>query len=206
MQIHERFSISQASEVAAEIKRKLAKKEKKKRKREQRKLEALSTAEGDEDLKANGEAEVRVSCTKSVVFSTSSMTILGAGPSRGPVLHLSCLKQTCSDHWQAPINGFDHWCEQDMIICQCLFLFISYMVLTVSSVFQENGDAIKKKKKQEDEDVLTNGVEATTPSKKKKKRKIDTVEAEPEPEVTEEADVTQVEKKKKKKKKKAEDE
>ncbi|KAI2651512.1 Nucleolar protein 56 [Labeo rohita] len=120
-------AVAEASEVAAEIKRKLAKKEKKKRKREQRKLEALSTAEGDEDLKANGEAE-------------------------------------------------------------------------------ENGDAIKKKKKQEDEDVLTNGVEATTPSKKKKKRKIDTVEAEPEPEVTEEADVTQVEKKKKKKKKKAEDE
>ncbi|KAF4098773.1 nucleolar protein 56 [Onychostoma macrolepis] len=49
-------AVAQASEVAAEIKRKLEKKEKKKRKREKRKLEALSTAEGDEE-KANGEAE-----------------------------------------------------------------------------------------------------------------------------------------------------
>lgn len=47
-----------------------------------------------------------------------------------------------------------------------------------------------------EEEVTTNGGEAT-PSKKK--RTIDVVEAEPE--VTEEADVTQVEKKKKKKKK-----
>lgn len=45
----------QASEVAAEIKRKLDKKEKKKKKR-QKKLEALSTAEGDEE--ANGDVEV----------------------------------------------------------------------------------------------------------------------------------------------------
>ncbi len=76
------------------------------------------------------------------------------------------------------------------------------MVLMVSSVRQENGDAIKKKKRKaaeeeaEDEEVLTNGVDEATPSKKKKKkRKIDAVEAEPE--VT---DVTPAEKKKKKKK------
>lgn len=53
------FSRSQATEVTAEIKRKLEKKEKKKKKREKRKLEALSTAEGDEE-KANGDAEVLV--------------------------------------------------------------------------------------------------------------------------------------------------
>lgn len=60
MQVHWRFSHSQASEAAAEIKRKLEKKEKKKRKREKRKLEALSTAEGDDEEveKANGDAEV----------------------------------------------------------------------------------------------------------------------------------------------------
>ncbi|XP_016311527.1 nucleolar protein 56-like isoform X1 [Sinocyclocheilus anshuiensis] len=54
-------AVIQASEVAAEIKRKLEKKEKKKKKREKRKLEALSTAEGDDEepKKANGEAEVR---------------------------------------------------------------------------------------------------------------------------------------------------
>ncbi|XP_016311528.1 nucleolar protein 56-like isoform X2 [Sinocyclocheilus anshuiensis] len=52
-------AVIQASEVAAEIKRKLEKKEKKKKKREKRKLEALSTAEGDDEepKKANGEAE-----------------------------------------------------------------------------------------------------------------------------------------------------
>uniref|UniRef100_A0A673LNS2 Nucleolar protein 56 n=1 Tax=Sinocyclocheilus rhinocerous TaxID=307959 RepID=A0A673LNS2_9TELE len=93
----------------------------------------------------------------------------------------------------------------------CFFFFsISYMVLMVSSVLQENGDGLKKKKKKqaaeeepevkEDEDVLTNGVDEATPAKKKKKRKIDAVEAEPE-----EADATRAEKKKKKKKK-AEDE
>uniref|UniRef100_A0A672S174 Nucleolar protein 56 n=2 Tax=Sinocyclocheilus grahami TaxID=75366 RepID=A0A672S174_SINGR len=42
-------AVIQASEVAAEIKRKLEKKEKKKKKREKRKLEALSTAEGDDE-------------------------------------------------------------------------------------------------------------------------------------------------------------
>uniref|UniRef100_A0A672LYF3 Nucleolar protein 56 n=1 Tax=Sinocyclocheilus grahami TaxID=75366 RepID=A0A672LYF3_SINGR len=51
-------AVAQASEVAAEIQRKLEKKEKKKKKREKRKLEALSTAEGDDEEKANGEAEV----------------------------------------------------------------------------------------------------------------------------------------------------
>uniref|UniRef100_A0A8C2GW89 Nucleolar protein 56 n=1 Tax=Cyprinus carpio TaxID=7962 RepID=A0A8C2GW89_CYPCA len=52
-------AVAQASEVAAEIKRKLEKKEKKKKKREKRKLEALSTAEGDDEepKKSNGEAE-----------------------------------------------------------------------------------------------------------------------------------------------------
>lgn len=60
----------QAGEVAAEIKRKLEKKEKKKKKREKRKLEALSTAEGDDEEEANGEAEVQMSNTSSVVFST----------------------------------------------------------------------------------------------------------------------------------------
>ncbi|XP_016426662.1 nucleolar protein 56-like [Sinocyclocheilus rhinocerous] len=52
-------AVIQASEVAAEIKRKLEKKEKKKKKREKRKLEALSTAEGDDEepKKGNGEAE-----------------------------------------------------------------------------------------------------------------------------------------------------
>ncbi len=55
----------------------------------------------------------------------------------------------------------------------------------VSSVLQENGDAIKNKKKKQaaeddEEEVLTNGVEETTPSKKKKKRKIEAVEVEPE--------------------------
>uniref|UniRef100_A0A671MMM4 Nucleolar protein 56 n=1 Tax=Sinocyclocheilus anshuiensis TaxID=1608454 RepID=A0A671MMM4_9TELE len=179
-------AVIQASEVAAEIKRKLEKKEKKKKKREKRKLEALSTAEGDDEepKKANGEAEVRVSNTSSVVFSTSSMTILEAGPSPPPTIDRP--------------NSF--------------FFSISYMVLMVSSVLQENGDGLKKKKKKkqaaeeepEDEDVLTNGVDEATPAKKKKKRKIDAVEAEPE-----EADVTRAEKNKKnkkKKKKKAEDE
>ncbi|KAK9955142.1 hypothetical protein ABG768_015034 [Culter alburnus] len=52
-------AVAEASEAAAEIKRKLEKKEKKKRKREKRKLEALSTAEGDDEEveKANGDAE-----------------------------------------------------------------------------------------------------------------------------------------------------
>ncbi|XP_067232500.1 nucleolar protein 56 [Chanodichthys erythropterus] len=51
-------AVAEASEAAAEIKRKLEKKEKKKRKREKRKLEALSTAEGDDEVeKANGDAE-----------------------------------------------------------------------------------------------------------------------------------------------------
>ncbi len=59
MQLHKHFSVSQASEVASEIKRKLEKKEKKKRKREKKKLEALSTVEGD------GEAEVCASNTSS---------------------------------------------------------------------------------------------------------------------------------------------
>lgn len=68
MQIHEHFSRSQATEVTAEIKRKLEKKDKKKKKREKRKLEALSTAEGDEE--ANGDAEVLVNNTSSVSFST----------------------------------------------------------------------------------------------------------------------------------------
>ncbi|XP_059382035.1 nucleolar protein 56 [Carassius carassius] len=58
-------AVAQASEVAAEIKRKLEKKEKKKKKREKRKLEALSTAEGDDEEKANGEAEVHMSNTSS---------------------------------------------------------------------------------------------------------------------------------------------
>ncbi|XDV38442.1 hypothetical protein PO909_007843 [Leuciscus waleckii] len=49
-------AVAEATEVTAEIKRKLEKKEKKKKKREKRKLEALSTAEGDEE-KANGDAE-----------------------------------------------------------------------------------------------------------------------------------------------------
>lgn len=66
--MHEHFSRSQATEVTAEIKRKLEKKEKKKKKREKRKLEALSTAEGDEE-KANGDAEVLVNHTSSVSFS-----------------------------------------------------------------------------------------------------------------------------------------
>uniref|UniRef100_A0A4W4G4C9 Nucleolar protein 56 n=1 Tax=Electrophorus electricus TaxID=8005 RepID=A0A4W4G4C9_ELEEL len=42
-------AVAEASEVAAEIKRKLEKKERKKKKREKRKLEALSTAEGEEE-------------------------------------------------------------------------------------------------------------------------------------------------------------
>ncbi|KAI4901484.1 hypothetical protein NFI96_012288 [Prochilodus magdalenae] len=56
-------AVAEASEVAAEIKRKLDKKEKKKKKREKRKLEALSTAEGEEEkvevkkVKTNGDAE-----------------------------------------------------------------------------------------------------------------------------------------------------
>lgn len=62
------FSHSQASEAAAEIKRKLEKKEKKKKKREKRKLQALSTAE-DEVEKANGDAEVLVNNSSSVFFS-----------------------------------------------------------------------------------------------------------------------------------------
>uniref|UniRef100_A0A672M3S0 Nucleolar protein 56 n=1 Tax=Sinocyclocheilus grahami TaxID=75366 RepID=A0A672M3S0_SINGR len=48
-------AVAQASEVAAEIQRKLEKKEKKKKKREKRKLEALSTAEGDDEEKENGD-------------------------------------------------------------------------------------------------------------------------------------------------------
>lgn len=92
---------------------------------------------------------------------------------------------------------------------------VSYVMFTVSFVLQENTGTIKKKKKRQaveepavkeepevkEEDVTTNGVEATPA---KKKRKIKSVEAEPE--VTEEAGATQVEKKKKKKKKVAEDE
>uniref|UniRef100_A0A671MRW5 Nucleolar protein 56 n=1 Tax=Sinocyclocheilus anshuiensis TaxID=1608454 RepID=A0A671MRW5_9TELE len=73
-------AVIQASEVAAEIKRKLEKKEKKKKKREKRKLEALSTAEGDDEepKKANGEAEVlglitEVSRTGKFFFSISYM-------------------------------------------------------------------------------------------------------------------------------------
>lgn len=60
------FSL-QAGEVAAEIKRKIEKKEKKKKKREKRKLEALLTAEGDDEAveskkaKSNGDAESQVS-------------------------------------------------------------------------------------------------------------------------------------------------
>ncbi|XP_026859464.2 nucleolar protein 56 [Electrophorus electricus] len=65
-------AVAEASEVAAEIKRKLEKKERKKKKREKRKLEALSTAEGEEEEEEeevktggepgsceNGEAEVK---------------------------------------------------------------------------------------------------------------------------------------------------
>uniref|UniRef100_A0A3B4EEK2 Nucleolar protein 56 n=1 Tax=Pygocentrus nattereri TaxID=42514 RepID=A0A3B4EEK2_PYGNA len=59
-------AVVEASEAAAEIKRKLEKKEKKKKKREKRRLEALSTAEGEEEVevkkrKSNGDAEARVS-------------------------------------------------------------------------------------------------------------------------------------------------
>ncbi|KAL7844123.1 hypothetical protein SRHO_G00226620 [Serrasalmus rhombeus] len=55
-------AVAEASEAAAEIKRKLEKKEKKKKKREKRRLEALSTAEGEEEVevkkrKSNGDAE-----------------------------------------------------------------------------------------------------------------------------------------------------
>ncbi|KAL7854071.1 hypothetical protein AOLI_G00209150 [Acnodon oligacanthus] len=56
-------AVAEASEVAAEIKRRLEKKEKKKRKREKRRLEALSTGEAEEEevevkkLKSNGDAE-----------------------------------------------------------------------------------------------------------------------------------------------------
>ncbi|KAK3524257.1 hypothetical protein QTP70_025864 [Hemibagrus guttatus] len=56
-------AVVQASEVAAEIKRKIEKKEKKKMKREKRKLEALSTAEGEDEevevkkAKCSGDAE-----------------------------------------------------------------------------------------------------------------------------------------------------
>ncbi|XP_051955475.1 nucleolar protein 56 [Xyrauchen texanus] len=64
-------AVAQANEVTAEIKRKLEKKEKKKKKREKRKFEALSTAEGEEEVEAkqaksnqeaeeNGDAEVTV--------------------------------------------------------------------------------------------------------------------------------------------------
>ncbi|XP_043076998.1 nucleolar protein 56 isoform X2 [Puntigrus tetrazona] len=49
-------AVAQASEVTAEIKRKLRKNEKKLKRREKRKLEALSQAEGDEE-KANSDAE-----------------------------------------------------------------------------------------------------------------------------------------------------
>lgn len=73
MQVHWRvfFFCSQASEAAAEIKRKLEKKEKKKRKREKKKLEALSTAEGDDEEveKANGDAEVLVNYSLFLLFS-----------------------------------------------------------------------------------------------------------------------------------------
>ncbi|XP_056301957.1 nucleolar protein 56 [Danio aesculapii] len=54
-------AVAQASEVTAEIKRKLEKKEKKKKKR-QKKLEALSTAEGDDE--ANGDVEENGVATK----------------------------------------------------------------------------------------------------------------------------------------------
>lgn len=53
--------------MAAEIKRKIEKKEKKKKKREKRKLEALSMAEGEEEVvevkkaKPNGDARTQVS-------------------------------------------------------------------------------------------------------------------------------------------------
>uniref|UniRef100_A0A8C2IM31 Nucleolar protein 56 n=1 Tax=Cyprinus carpio TaxID=7962 RepID=A0A8C2IM31_CYPCA len=67
-------AVVQAGEVAAEIKRKLEKKEKKKKKREKRKLEALSTAEGDDEEEANGEAEVQMSNTSYVAFSTGGST------------------------------------------------------------------------------------------------------------------------------------
>ncbi|KAI7795878.1 nucleolar protein 56 [Triplophysa rosa] len=55
-------AVAEASDVVAEIKRKLEKKEKKKKKREKRRLETLSTAEGDEDVetkkaKSNGDVE-----------------------------------------------------------------------------------------------------------------------------------------------------
>ncbi|KAG7320827.1 hypothetical protein KOW79_015242 [Hemibagrus wyckioides] len=58
-------AVAEATEVAAEIKRKIEKKEKKKRKREKRKLEALSTAEGEDEevevkkAKSNGDAETQ---------------------------------------------------------------------------------------------------------------------------------------------------
>ncbi|TRY95112.1 hypothetical protein DNTS_003840 [Danionella cerebrum] len=112
-------AVAEATEVAAEIKRKLVKKEKKKLKRA-KKLKALAEAEG-------GEVEV-----------------------------------------EQP-NG--------------------------DSEAQENGVTPKKKKKKQlaEEDVTTNGVEATPA--KKKKRKIDSVEAEPEVKEVE----VEVEKKKKKK-------
>ncbi|KAK1788425.1 hypothetical protein P4O66_016860, partial [Electrophorus voltai] len=70
-------AVAEASEVAAEIKRKLEKKERKKKKREKRKLEALSTAEGEEEEEEvktggepgsceNGEAEVKKKKKKKV--------------------------------------------------------------------------------------------------------------------------------------------
>uniref|UniRef100_W5KKZ3 Nucleolar protein 56 n=1 Tax=Astyanax mexicanus TaxID=7994 RepID=W5KKZ3_ASTMX len=62
-------AVAEATEVAAEMKRKLEKKEKKEKKREKRRLEALSTAEGEEEeeeekvevkkMKSNGDIEAQ---------------------------------------------------------------------------------------------------------------------------------------------------
>lgn len=98
--------MAQAGEVAAEIKKKLDKKEKKRLKKEKRKLEALSTAEGEEEevkpkkIKTNGEeASSQVSLCGHHLSAYECMALHGNGLSAVvPSLNMLCQRKPSPNH------------------------------------------------------------------------------------------------------------
>lgn len=90
--------MSQASDVTAELKRKLEKKEKKRKKRDKKLLELQSNGE------TNGEAEVNV------FFSVcASMFWFETWPTGGPFSVYDMPDDLDSEPLAGPISGPDHW-------------------------------------------------------------------------------------------------
>ncbi|KAG7481273.1 hypothetical protein MATL_G00064730 [Megalops atlanticus] len=184
-------AVTEAAQVAAEIKRKLEKKEKKRKKREKRKLEALSTAEEEEEVEAK---KAKVAAEE-----------LGEnGETETPVKKKKKKKKQAEEEEES--QGEDKTSSQENGMLEETETPVKKKKKKKrkqpeEGEGQKEGEVTTEEEAVEEATLAENGLEDTTPAKKKKKkRKSEAVEVEAEAEVEEEP--PQVEKKKKKKKNK----